>query len=119
MSRDAISSNLTSFKKTMPLPTYASSTTKALSLAPRRAQVHDIPTRISASDGWVTHDPTDPPSKTPPEFTAPQSPNIKSDVPPEVPRTPNVPDFDSVPPEKPADPPPVRPGPNPEFPGPP
>ncbi|KAK1438936.1 hypothetical protein QVD17_04749 [Tagetes erecta] len=37
----------------------------------------------------------------------------------EVVTTPNVPDFDPVPPEKPADPPPITPNPAPDFPGPP
>ncbi|KAI8566333.1 hypothetical protein RHMOL_Rhmol02G0032700 [Rhododendron molle] len=48
---------------------------------------------------WVAHDPP--------------GPDIKPSVIPEVPRTPNVPGYDPVPPEKPTGPP------NPEFPGPP
>ncbi|KAK6161454.1 hypothetical protein DH2020_004835 [Rehmannia glutinosa] len=59
------------------------------------------------------HDPSYIPGESPPVHNPA--------VPPEMPRTPNVPDFYPIPPEKPADPPPLSPGPNPgpEFPGPP
>ncbi|KAL3507780.1 hypothetical protein ACH5RR_033162 [Cinchona calisaya] len=58
------------------------------------------------------------PAKSPPEIpTAP--PFHKPGTLPEAPRRPNsVPDFDAILPEKPADLPPISPGPNPEFPGP-
>ncbi|KAI3523915.1 hypothetical protein L1887_02427 [Cichorium endivia] len=56
---------------------------------------------------------------TPPEFPSRPSPEHEFSVPQEVPRTPNIPDFDPIPPEKPADPPPLQPNPTPEFPGPP
>ncbi|KAK3012628.1 hypothetical protein RJ639_009898 [Escallonia herrerae] len=62
------------------------------------------------------HNPCDPPAKAPPEFT-PKVPEFRPSKLPEMPQRPNVPDFDPIPPKKTAAPPPLSPGPVPDFPG--
>ncbi|KAI3469643.1 hypothetical protein Pfo_026306 [Paulownia fortunei] len=112
----SISSNL--FKKSFPI--YASTSINPLHfcrISKKNLTIAQYGTqsRAFASSRVVglAHDPSYIPGKSPPEIpTAP--PVHKPGIPPEVPRTPNVPDFDPIPPEKPADPPP-----SPEFPGPP
>nr|GLL41119.1 vegetative cell wall protein gp1-like [Ipomoea trifida] len=70
-----------------------------------------------SSHAMMGNDPFAKPGKTPPEFPSAPPPEEPS-VPPEVPpRAPDVPEFDPIPPENPADPPPDFPGP--PFPSPP
>ncbi|KZV28532.1 hypothetical protein F511_31443 [Dorcoceras hygrometricum] len=68
----------------------------------------------------AAYDPYSVPGKSPPEINTPP-PVQEPSVTPEVPRTTGVPEFEPIPSENPADPPPLSPGPNPgpEFPGPP
>lgn len=81
-----------------PLSLYSHPTSSRKQSRSKNPPARKFPNHISVSGQWVAHDPP--------------GPDIKPSVLPEVPRTPNVPDYDPIPPEKPT-------GPNLEFLGPP
>ncbi|KAK6146022.1 hypothetical protein DH2020_019891 [Rehmannia glutinosa] len=78
------------------------------------------PLFASLLDRVLAHDPSGMPEISKPGFTAPP-PLHNPGMLPELPQITNVLELDTIPPEKPADPPPLSPGPNPgpEFPSPP
>ncbi|CAK9147547.1 unnamed protein product [Ilex paraguariensis] len=116
----AVSLNL--IKKTTPFsplistiakPSSVSQSSNAISLKEINP-IHGCPASISLISGQMRHHQSDVPLRTPPEFPS-EPPEHNPAVPPEVLWTPNVPDYDPIPPEKPADTPPLSPGPTPDF----
>ncbi|KAI3459437.1 hypothetical protein Pfo_016100 [Paulownia fortunei] len=75
------------------------------------------PILASVSTRVLIRDPSGIPGKLHRDFLAPP-PLHNPGVPPELPQITNVLEFDTIPPEKPSDPPPLSPGPNPGPPNP-